>query len=47
MLGTVPGVVGTLQATEALKALAGFGEPLDGRLLVIDLKTMQTQTIAF
>ena len=46
-LGTVPGVVGTLQATEALKALAGFGEPLDGRLLVIDLKTMQTQTIAF
>lgn len=47
VLGTVPGVVGTLQATEALKALAGFGEPLDGRLLVIDLKTMQTQTIAF
>ena len=47
VLGTVPGVVGTLQATEALKALVGFGEPLDGRLLVIDLKTMQTQTIAF
>ena len=47
VLGTVPGVVGTLQATEALKALAGFGEPLDGLLLVIDLKTMQTQTIAF
>lgn len=47
VLGSVPGVVGTMQATEALKLLAGFGQPLDGRLLSIDLLTMQTETINF
>lgn len=30
------GLVGSLQALEALKLLAGFGEPLVGRLLLID-----------
>lgn len=36
VLGTVPGVIGTLQACEAVKYLAGLGEPLVGRLLVYD-----------
>jgi sulfur-carrier protein adenylyltransferase/sulfurtransferase len=36
VLGIVPGVVGTLQATEAIKVLAGLGEPLIGRLLTFD-----------
>lgn len=40
VLGVVPGVVGTLQATEALKVLAGFGEPLIGRLLTFDALQM-------
>ncbi|WP_426152198.1 molybdopterin-synthase adenylyltransferase MoeB [Pseudomonas sp. DC3000-4b1] len=36
VLGPVVGLVGSLQALEALKVLAGFGEPLVGRLLLID-----------
>ncbi|TBU87816.1 molybdopterin-synthase adenylyltransferase MoeB, partial [Stutzerimonas kirkiae] len=36
VLGPLVGVVGSLQALEALKLLAGFGEPLRGRLLLID-----------
>lgn len=47
VLGTVPGVIGTLQANEAIKLLAGFGEPLIGRLLLIDLCTLQTQIINY
>ncbi|TWR90227.1 molybdopterin-synthase adenylyltransferase MoeB [Pseudomonas saxonica] len=34
--GPLVGLVGSLQALEALKVLAGFGEPLVGRLLLID-----------
>jgi adenylyltransferase/sulfurtransferase len=34
--GPLVGIVGSLQALEALKLLAGFGEPLVGRLLLID-----------
>lgn len=37
VLGVVPGVLGLLQATEALKLLLGIGEPLLGRLLCVDL----------
>lgn len=36
VLGPVVGLVGSLQALEALKLLAGFGEPLVGRLLLMD-----------
>ena len=36
VLGVLPGIVGTIQATEALKLLLGIGEPLIGRLLLID-----------
>ncbi len=36
VLGPLVGLVGSLQALEALKLLAGFGEPLMGRLLLID-----------
>ena len=32
----LPGVIGLVQATEAVKLLAGFGEPLIGRLLTYD-----------
>jgi len=37
ILGAVPGVVGTVMANEALKLILGLGEPLIGRLLLIDL----------
>ena len=36
VIGPLVGLVGSLQALEALKVLAGFGEPLEGRLLLID-----------
>ena len=32
----LPGVIGVLQANEALKILVGYGEPLTGRLLMFD-----------
>jgi molybdopterin/thiamine biosynthesis adenylyltransferase len=36
VLGVLPGVMGVLQATEAIKLLLGLGESLAGRLLVYD-----------
>lgn len=41
VLGVLPGVIGLLQATEALKLLLGIGEPLTGRLLHFDALTMR------
>ena len=41
VLGILPGVIGTLQATEALKVLTGIGEPLVGRLLLYDALAMR------
>ena len=40
VLGILPGVIGGIQATEALKILLGIGEPLMGRLLLYDALTM-------
>lgn len=47
VIGVVPGVVGAIEAGEAIKILAGFGEPLDGKLFSINLKTLQTDIIEF
>lgn len=47
VLGAVPGVIGALQATEALKWIAGIGEPLVGRLLQLDFLSGQTQWMRF
>ena len=41
VLGVLPGVVGVLQATEAVKLILGAGEPLIGRLLLYDALAMQ------
>ena len=43
VLGTVPGLFGTLQAHEALKLILGIGEPLIGALLTVDLLVMRFQ----
>lgn len=43
----ITGIVGTIQAAEALKLLAQTGEALTGRLLLIDALTMQLRTIKF
>src|SRR3954470_2706254 len=45
VLGVVPGLVGTIQATEAIKMLLGIGETLVGRLLTIDVMTMAFRAI--
>jgi sulfur-carrier protein adenylyltransferase/sulfurtransferase len=41
VLGVLPGVIGTIQATEAIKLIIGAGEPLVGRLLLYDALTMR------
>ena len=41
VLGAITGVVGSIQATEVFKQVLGIGEPLVGRLLLIDALTME------
>jgi molybdopterin/thiamine biosynthesis adenylyltransferase len=45
VFGAVAGTVGCLAAMEAIKVLAGFGEPLLGKLLVCDLRDMTFRTV--
>lgn len=45
VLGVVPGVVGTLQAAEAIKLITGIGKTMVGRLMVIDLLAMRTREL--
>ena len=40
VLAPLVGVIGSMQAMEALKVLSGYGVPLVGKLLVLDLRTM-------
>lgn len=47
VLGVLPGVMGTLQATEAIKVILGIGEPLAGRLLVYDALGLRFQEFRF
>jgi sulfur-carrier protein adenylyltransferase/sulfurtransferase len=46
VLGVLPGVVGALQATEALKLLLGIGRSLAGRLLLYDALALEFREIA-
>ena len=45
VLGILPGFIGTLQATEVIKLLADIGEPLIGRLLMVDALEMNFRTL--
>jgi sulfur-carrier protein adenylyltransferase/sulfurtransferase len=45
VLGVLPGVIGTIQATEAIKLIAGVGETLAGRLLLFDALQMTFRTM--
>ena len=47
VLGVVPSVMGTVQATEALKLILGIGTPLVGRLLLFDALAMEMREIGF
>ena len=46
VLGILPGVIGSLQATEALKILLGIGEPLVSRLLLYDALAMRFDEVS-
>ena len=45
VLGVVPGLFGIIQATETIKWLTNAGETLSGRLLLMDLRSMDARTI--
>lgn len=47
VLGVLPGVMGTIQATEAIKLIVGAGEPLIGRLLTYDALAMRFDEFRF
>jgi molybdopterin-synthase adenylyltransferase len=46
VIGVLPGVIGAIQATEAVKFLLGIGELLTSRLLTYDLLTMRFREVA-
>ena len=45
VLGVLPGIIGTIQATETVKLILGIGEPLVGRFLVYDALRMRFRVI--
>ena len=45
VLGILPGLVGVIQATEAIKLILGIGDPLIGRLLLVDALGMNFRTL--
>jgi molybdopterin/thiamine biosynthesis adenylyltransferase/rhodanese-related sulfurtransferase len=45
VLGVVPGLIGTIQATESIKMLLGIGDTLVGRLLLVDVMRMTFRTM--
>jgi molybdopterin/thiamine biosynthesis adenylyltransferase/rhodanese-related sulfurtransferase len=47
VLGSIPGIIGSLQASETIKLILGIGEPLKGRLLLVDALDMEFQTVQF
>jgi molybdopterin/thiamine biosynthesis adenylyltransferase/rhodanese-related sulfurtransferase len=47
VLGVLPGVIGTIQAVEAIKVMLGIGDVLDGRLLVYDALEQDFSVLRF
>src|SRR5687767_1471691 len=50
VLGVLPGIIGVIQATEAIKVMLGIGEPLIGRFLIYDRSeehTSELQSLAY
>jgi molybdopterin/thiamine biosynthesis adenylyltransferase/rhodanese-related sulfurtransferase len=45
VIGVLPGLVGTIQATETIKLITGIGETLAGRLLLVDALRMRFRSI--
>jgi len=47
VIATLPGIIGTIQANEAIKIITGIGETLSGKLMVMDTLTMNTHIFQF
>lgn len=47
VIGALPGILGSLQAMEVIKLVCGIGEPLIGRLLMVDALAMRFETIRY
>lgn len=45
VLGVLPGIIGSLQASEVIKILTGIGDPLDGKLLLFDALAMMMRKL--
>ncbi len=45
VLGVLPGIIGSFQASEIIKILAGIGDPLAGRLFIMDALSFETRTL--
>ena len=45
MLAPLVGIIGSIQAVEAIKLLTGVGEPLIGRLLLLDATSMEWRSL--
>jgi sulfur-carrier protein adenylyltransferase/sulfurtransferase len=45
VLGVLPGIIGCMQANEALKIIVGYGQPLSGKLWVMDTRSMISRII--
>ncbi len=47
VMGVLPGIIGTIQATQAIKICLNIGESLAGKILLIDTKTMNFRTMIY
>ena len=47
VLGVLPGIIGTMQASEIIKIASGVGEPLAGKLLLFDALTLESRILSF
>jgi adenylyltransferase/sulfurtransferase len=45
-MAPIVGIIGAIQAMEAIKVISNFGQPLVGKLLLLDAKTMQWKTFS-
>jgi len=47
VLGVLPGIIGNIQANEVIKIITGIGDPLSGRLFILDTLTMESRTVKY
>jgi sulfur-carrier protein adenylyltransferase/sulfurtransferase len=47
VLGVLPGIIGSMQANEAIKLITGIGEILSGKLFILNILTMNSYTISY